>query len=214
MRAFYLLSESGNGRGKEKGGQRKMKKCTKVLFIGIWILLLMILSIRVLGAEVIGKSSIIYPTTPEGVVDAFCKASFNPAEIERVNDIGDIEERLQFTREDFIGGSDCFHVALSYKIIKLKENMKEAKVKVIYDYLGGLCGDGSFSTREKTEEITYKLTKSENVWKIFAPVTAPYISVKTAIRILEWEIEHYRKDSERVAEARKSINVLKKYRQD
>jgi len=191
-----------------------MKKSTNVLFIGIWILLLVILSIQVSGAEVKGKSSITYPTTPEGVVEAFCKASFNPTNIQRVNDIGDIEERLEFTKEDFIGGSDCFHVALAYEVIKVKKSTKEAKVKVVYHYLGGLCGDGSFSIRKKTEEITYNLTKIDNVWKIFAPVTAPYISVKTAIRILEWEIEQYKKDSERVTEVRKSINILKKYRQN
>jgi hypothetical protein len=188
-----------------------MKKKNKAItFI---LILVVILSYQILNpipgihAEKRGKTLETYPTTSEGVVEAFVKVDFDGiSDVE----IGDVRKRLQYTMWDSWPGWDSLDISLKYKVIKIKEDNKEAIVKVIHEYLGWVVLD-RIEIERKTEEIIYHLRMDEGRWKIYFPSHAPYISVKTAIKILEWNIEYYKKDKEKVKEMRKNIEILKKY---
>lgn len=148
-----------------------------------------------------------YPATPEGVVEAFVKVGFDGTGVE---EIGDVQKTLQYTTWEIWAGSDGDYISLKYKIAKITENDKKATVKVIYECLGWVAFD-LIEIERKTEEIEYSLVKEKGFWKISFPGHAPYISVKTAIKMLEWGIEFYKKDTERVKKMRKNIELLKKY---
>ncbi len=148
-----------------------------------------------------------YPSTPEGVVEAFVKAGFDGTGVE---EIGDPQKRLQYTTWEIWPGSDGDLISLRYKILKVREDDKQATVKVIYEYLGWAAFD-LMKIERQTKEIQYSLVKEKGFWKISFPGHAPYVSVKTAIKMLEWGIEFYKKDTERVKKMRKNIETLKAY---
>ncbi len=179
------------------------------VFIFVWLLSLQLLGNQTPGANTEPKAKSLsgYPATPEGVVEAFVQVDFDGIGNEV---IGDIKKRLQYTTWDSWAGSDTFPISLKYKIIKLQENSEKAKIKVVHEYLGDV-GIEFLEVERKPEEIMYYLKKEKDIWKITFPEHAPYISVKTAIRLLEWGIESYKKDAGRVDKIKKHIITLKKY---
>ncbi len=148
-----------------------------------------------------------YPSTPEGVVEAYVKVGFDGTGVEA---IGDVQKRLQYTTWEIWPGSDGDYMSLKYEVAKIRENDREATVKVIYERLGWVAFD-LIKIERKTEEIEYSLIKEKGFWKISFPGYAPDISVKTAIKMLEWGIERYKKDTERVRKMRNNIEMLKKH---
>jgi len=80
---------------------------------------------------------------------------------------------------------------------------------VIYECLGWVAFD-RIKIERKTEEIDYSLVKEKGFWKISFGGD-PQISVRTAIKVLEWGIGFYKKDTERVKKMKKNIEILKKY---
>jgi len=148
-----------------------------------------------------------YPATPEGVVEAFVNVGFDGTGIET---IGDIKKRLKYTIWDIWPGSNSNDISLKYKIVKITENDREATVKVIHECLGWGALD-HIEIERKTEGVEYSLVKEKGFWRIAFPDHAPYISVKTAIKRLEWGIGFYKKDTERVKKMRKNIDILKTY---
>jgi hypothetical protein len=153
------------------------------------------------------KISETYPSTPEGVIEAFVRVGFDGTGVET---IGDVRKRLQYTMWDDWPGWDSLDISLKYKVIKFKEDDKEAIVKVIHECIGWTALE-FLEIERKNEEIIYHLKKDGGVWKISFPDHAPYISVKTAIKLLEWGIKRYKDDKERVEKMRKNIEILKKY---
>lgn len=207
-----------NGR---KGGLRNMKRKSRtILFIRYGIVFLAIVGLflqlsrpQILNAEspTKGKSLNAYPSTPEGVVEAFVKVSFEAININEIGDIGDIEERLQYTTFKVIPGFDVYPIARRYRVIKLKEDAKEARVKVEYECIGYLSGLDLLEIKEETVEEIYLLKKIKGLWKIVATDHPPYISIKTAIKLLEWGIETYKRETVRVKKMTGNIKVLEKF---
>ncbi len=156
-----------------------------------------------------GKSLDAYPTTPEGVVEAFVKASFNGVGIRAVG--GATEMLLQYTTWTSYPSCDGFSIALKYNVIKLKEDLGKATVKVVYDCVGEESRLKFLRIERKTEEVIYELEKVKNFWKIWFPGECPYISVKTTIKLMEWGIKYYKDDKERVEWMKEHIEILKKY---
>jgi hypothetical protein len=191
------------------GGQRKMKKITNVLFIGIWILLLMMLSNQVSEAEIKEKNIINYPSTPEGVIEAFVRLDFDGTADEL---IGDMRKKLRFVTWEIPYGSDISYIISEYRIEKFREDSREATAKVTYTVIGTLGGfeDLEMEKRDK-KVIFYDLLKQKGLWKISSPAHPPYISVKTAIKILEFGMTYYKDDSEKKGKIKRNIDILKKY---
>jgi len=198
-----------------KGDQRKMRKKNRATarFI-LFVLLALGFLLPGVGLHVCNAYSEQkvekqdnYPATPEGVVEAYVKAGFEGTGVE---EIGDVQKRLQYTIWKTWPGSDSNDISLKYKIAKIRENEKEATVKVSHECLGWVAFD-LIEIERKTEEIEYKLVKEKGFWRIAFPDHARYISVKTAIKMLEWGIEFYKKDTERVKKMRNNIAILKTY---
>ena len=167
------------------------------------------LNVRKVYAEQKVEKQDEYPTTPEGVVEAYIKTGFDGTGHEA---IGDIKKQLQYTTWDIWPGSDGDYVSIRYRISKIAENDREATVKVIYECLGWVALD-MMNIESGTEEIEYKLVKEKGFWRISFPGGYPQISVRTAIKVLEWGIETYKKDTERVKKMKKNIEILRKYLQ-
>jgi hypothetical protein len=126
-----------------------------------------------------------YPPTPEGVVQAFVKAGFDIKSIRELRETGDVDERLQYYAETYSPGYDCYDITLGYQIATIWEEATEAKVKVTYRNIGLICPQSLDLTTEKKEEITYRLIKTHELWRIGFPYGPPHISVATGIRLAE-----------------------------
>lgn len=122
-----------------------------------------------------------YPGLPETVVEAFCKVDYDGIADE---DIGDVRKRLRYTTSEVYPGYDCVPIALGYKVMKHTEEANEASVKVAYRTIGHLCGYESLRIEESDDEVTYRLQKREDLWKIYHPILPPHISIETAVKIL------------------------------
>jgi hypothetical protein len=153
------------------------------------------------------EKQVSYPATPEGVVEAFVKAEFDGTGVET---IGDIKKRYQYTIWEVHPGFDGVDISLKYKIVKIREDGKRATVKVIHECIGRAALD-LMEIERQTQEIEYSLVKEKGFWRIAFPNSGYYVSVKTAIKTLEWGIEFYKKDTERVKKMKKNIEILKKY---
>lgn len=159
-------------------------------------------------AEQRGKSSETYPTTPEGVVEAFCKVGFEIKDIEKFVYAGDVGERYQYTKEDFSAGCDGSTIILCYRVIKIKEGQDKSQIKVIYECIGDISALEFLTIERKTKEIIYEVKKDKGLWKIASPYDCPHISVRTAIKISEYGIKVHPELKEKI---RENVSILKKY---
>jgi len=174
-----------------------MKKITNVLFIGIWILLLMMLSNQVSEAEIKEKNIINYPSTPEGVVEAFCKEDF----IGTGAGLGDWIKIQQYTTWPDAPGWDESILVRSFKVTKIRENPNVAEVKVEYKSIGRLYSDeiGPVFQRVKSNEVViYKLIKKGGQWKIESPQLNPHVGAETKIKLLKETITPQVKDPKKI----------------
>jgi hypothetical protein len=161
-------------------------------------------------AETPSKNSELYPTTPEGVVKALVKADFDGSANEV---IGDVKKRLKYFIEAYNAGTDGFGIISKYKVIKLKGKGDEVKVKVVFDIIGYIAGYETLKMNKKTEEEIFSLSKEKGLWKIRYPVSEPRISLKTAIKILETEMEkpYYKEHPKLKDKIKKNVTILEKY---
>jgi hypothetical protein len=141
-------------------------------------------------------------------VEAFVRAGFDVATTGKMLNIGDVEEQFQYYKEHYPSGYDCFPIALSYKITKLKEDTNEARVKVAYEYIGDICAEVLHMDKKTKKEVIYRLDKSKKIWKIYFPTEPPYISVKTAIKLSEDLIKVHPKLKKKIE---RNISIFKKY---
>ncbi len=189
-----------------------MKRDRTILFV---LAFLIIASLQVLVNPIYGlcaeqksKSLDTYPITPEGVVEAFVRAYFDGVADEV---IGDPNKVLQYTTWEGYSSSDVWLIALNYRITKHLQISNRAEVKVVFKIIGTLAGFENLGIGEH-EAIAYiGLVKDNDKWKISYPAGGSCVSVKTAIKILEFGMIYYKDDLKKMEEIKKNINILKKY---
>lgn len=177
------------------------KKNRTILFV---LIFLVITSLQVLVnptngifAEQKGKSLEAYPTTPEGVVEAFCKEDF----IGTGAGVGDWAKIQQYTTWPDAPGWDESILVVTFKVTKIRENSNTAEVKVEYKSIGRLYSDeiGPVFEKTKTNEVViYKLIKKGSQWKIESPQLHPHVGVKTKIKLLKEIIMPQVKDPKKI----------------
>jgi len=194
------------------------KKKRTILFV---LIFLVITSLQVLVnptysicVEQKGKSLKTYPTTPEGVVEAFVRAYFDGVAYE---DIGDPRKILQYTTwGDRYPNSEVSCIVEKFEIIKWVVGSEKATVKVVLTVIGMLTDYENLEI-EKGEAIGYyELLKGEGLWKISSPAHGTCCSVSTAIKIFEQQLikykDFYRNNpwkAERIRENIRKIGVRK-----
>ena len=144
--------------------------------------------VEILGGKRADRDMTGYPHTPEGVVEAYVKAGFDVASVRQLFGSYEVKEQMRYVLDYFCPGWDCVHIVSGYKVTKTSEDQHVATVKVVYDGIGGVCGQ-FVSMGEKTERpVMYDLEKHEGFWKIRAPLEGPRISVKSAIELLKYSM--------------------------
>jgi len=141
--------------------------------------------VEILGGKRADRDMAGYPHTPEGVVEAYVKAGFDVASVRQLFGSYEVKEQKRYVLDYFCPGWDCVDIVSGYKVTRNSEDQHVATVKVVYDGIGGVCGQ-FVSVGEKTEKtVIYDLIRHENFWKIRAPIEPPRISVKSAIELLD-----------------------------
>jgi len=180
---------------------------------GVVILLLLLahgwigLAVDAAGEEP-QKATTAYPDTPEGVVEAYLKTVFQPATVKELSESGDVDEKFRYFEKRSSPGYDCFYIALGYKVSKLRQDEKNAKIAVTYDDVGSACGDGLDSRNRAPHKVIYHVAKKRGLWKIIAPYGPPHVSVKTAIQVYKRLMEVF---PERRETLQTNIDSLKPY---
>lgn len=142
-----------------------------------------------------------YPSAPEKVVDKYCAM-----DAEGLGLSGNYYEEMQQYRTWDHQGGDSYIVISSYKIKKVSEDQKYAKVKVTYSVIGEYTGGYPiWKSIHKTRNYIFTLIKEQGVFKIKEPQLAPHIYLKTAIRWTESSLEQVLDDEEM-----KVLRILKK----
>ncbi|MFC1834017.1 hypothetical protein ACFL2Q_04700 [Thermodesulfobacteriota bacterium] len=169
-----------------------------LLILWIWPPLLSGVDTRKDGTEqtITGATNAEYPDTPAAVVEAFIRAGL------AFDQLG----YMHLYADDRQSGYDCLTIASSYRIVDIDEQSEEAFVTVVYQTIGAVCDTLFLDT--KTERIRYNLVKKDGLWRIWAPIEGPRISIDTAI-------QSYKKDLRDIIKKKKSIelsiSVLRKY---
>lgn len=163
-------------------------KCIKyfgILFIAVSLQLCLLSETCVSNEQGVANAYNGYPLTPEGVVDAYCKADFNGGS-------GSWQSMAKFTFNEEPAGSDTTVLVSGYKIVKVKKTIKVANVRVIYKVIGNLYWDGERErlkpSKRKMEAYDFKLIKKNDLWKIENPLGLPHYSVYKIINSLKKEI--------------------------
>ncbi len=182
-----------------------MKKISFLFTIVFFVLqLFLIFSVY---AEKTGSIVNDYPTTPEGVINAYCTEDFNGVGL----------------GPDFLRNSNLLRYTISkkapvttmlvtnFRIIKISERKDKAEFRVEYDTAGSIfpahTGYLMSDTNRIGEAFIFKLIKSNNVWKIEKP-QAPHVSVNTVIRRLEEELVSER-DPKKMKNKQEVLGYLK-----
>jgi hypothetical protein len=143
---------------------------------GFLLLVLVFLLLLPLGIGVADQKS-KYPATPEGVVQQFCQLD---AEGKRLS--GDtLAEITKFVNWKEAGAEVMF-VIVSFKVGKATIDGNKASVPVDYRTIGSTDSiQFSEPSPKRMNPYIYKLIRSNGVWKIDAPISAPHVHWKTAI---------------------------------
>lgn len=150
------------------------------------LICLIISSLFIAQYSIAGEdTTLIYPNTPQGVVEAFIKADFDGSANEV---IGDVKKRMRYVTWEIYPGADCSSIVRKYAISKITENATTATVEVTYEVIGTICGFDSNSTINKEENISFSLIKVGSNWKIDYPDPAPFISPLTALNTVKHEL--------------------------
>jgi len=179
-----------------------MKKKNRIVMFALTFLIIALLQVLVsptysICAEQKRKTSEAYPTTPEGVVEAFCNEDF----IGTGAGIGDWAKIQQYTIWSDAPGWDESILVVTFNVTKIRENSNTAEVKVEYKIIGRLYSDeiGPIFEKAKTDEvIIYKLLKKGSQWKIKSPQLHPHVGVKTKIKLLKEVIMPQVKDPRKI----------------
>jgi hypothetical protein len=142
-----------------------------------FLLLILVFSLLLpLGIGAAGQKS-KYPSTPEGVVQQFCQLD---AEGKRLS--GDtLAEITKFVAWEEIGGEVIFIID-SFNVGKATIDGNKASVPVDYRIIGSTDSIQFLEPSPKRmNPYIYKLIRSNGVWKIDAPLSAPHVHWKTAI---------------------------------
>lgn len=164
-----------------------MKRVRNILNrIMVLLLLIFVLQLSLVQVTEANQAETItaYPTTPEGVVEAFCKEDFNGAGL----DIATWKNILQYTTEkdrvsridsvkvtkkpkkDKVSMINSVVIVYDYKVTKIKETSNTAEVKIEFDTAGELFGHPfgwEWRNMNKVGE-TYilNLIKQNGYWRI------------------------------------------------
>lgn len=166
----------------EQGARGALNRWFRDLSRGLALSLILI---HVFGLPVLADSVTAYPSTPEGVVRAFCNAEFNLQDFEGLL-WGRFDQRKKYVTKDFVGGDyDSIGVVRGFRISRTHRQGASAEIIVVYQYLGSLRPDDFFPDK-RLKEVVYGLVRQNGQWKISWPADPPYVSLATAIKFLEW----------------------------
>ena len=168
-----LLLESGaNPNAKDKRGRTAVQLADRAGHYEI---------VEILGGSRGDRDMTGYPNTPKGVVEAYVKTGFQG----RLSGSNEVKEQMRYIWDYFCPGWDCVDVVSGYRVTRISESGYEAKIRVVYDQIGAICGQDVLAGEKTKMPVTYDVEKHEGFWRIRAPIEPPRISAKSAIELLE-----------------------------
>ena len=128
-----------------------------------------------------GKAPKNTVATAEETVNAYCDLDARGARLTSET-WSKVLPFIAWTEE---AGWDRTIVISGYKIAKMqKESESASTITVEYEVLGIVSGD--YAQTKKTENITFKVKKTKNGWKITSPdFMPPHVLLKTMVKHLE-----------------------------
>jgi hypothetical protein len=128
----------------------------------------------VLGLFAMVCSAHVSVDTPQVVVDKYLSLDAQGANFSASNPNAKLIWQLLINEDE--AGYDESVVIKSYRIGKSKVGVSSADVEVIYEDLGTIGGELHVKKQQRSESVTFHLTKTGNEWKIDGLRIPPHIS--------------------------------------
>lgn len=142
-----------------------------------------------------------YPTTPRGVVEAYCRADFDGMQTSSET----WPKFVRYAAWPDAPGWDTFTIVAGYTVA----SAKGSRVRVVYHVLGALEGE---TARAEPRDVTvdYKLVRKGGRWKVATPQLDPHVSRAVALKILDGleHNEYVQPDLEKVRASRALVESL------